>query len=294
MNGDRFATPVELKFTETSSETGEFEGYGAVYGNQDAHGDTIESKAFAASLAEHEAKGTMPAMYVEHSAFLGGDKLPSGVWTSVKEDDHGLYCKGRILALDTDHGRRILSLMKGGVLKGLSIAFRTMPNGVVYGKNRTRTLKNLALKAIDLVISPANELARIEAVKSEGGLIDPERAAIAIAEHMTLFEEVLAGGNSPSAEQRATMRRLQQDAHEAVTGRRNPPGLKSKPETEREFESLLRESCGFSHSEARAIAVHGFKSSSTSRDEGKATATATEDELREAHDQITALLKRLS
>jgi HK97 family phage prohead protease len=293
MNGDIFAAPLdELKLA--SDETGEFEGYGAVYGNVDEQGDRIDPGAFKESLAEYKSKGTMPPLYFEHGPWLGGDRRPIGVWKSVEEDERGLVCKGKISGLNTERGKTFYELLKDRAVTGLSVSFKPRVNGVVFGANPRRILKNLTLRAIDLVTTPANALAQVSMVKSQGGLIDPERAAIALAEHMALFEEVLAGGNSPSVEQRATLRRLQQDAHEAVTGRRNPPGLKSKPETEREFESLLRESCGFSHSEARAIAVHGFKSSSTSRDEGKATATATEDELREAHDQITALLKRLS
>lgn len=58
-----------------------------------------------------------------------------------------------------------------------------------------------------------------------------------------------------------------------------PPLAKSKPRTSREFEHALRE-LGFSKTEARTIASHGFK--------GLADADPAEDE----SDQLVSLLKR--
>jgi len=76
MIGNTFTAPVELKFT--SDERGEFEGYGSVFGNEDSHGDVIVKGAFEKSLAEHKARGTMPALYIEHGPFAGtGDCLPA-------------------------------------------------------------------------------------------------------------------------------------------------------------------------------------------------------------------------
>jgi len=57
------------------------------------------------------------------NAFTGSD-IPVGVWTDMREDAKGLWVEGRILALDTDYGKRILSLMKGCALDGLSIGYR--------------------------------------------------------------------------------------------------------------------------------------------------------------------------
>lgn len=58
-----------------------------------------------------------------------------------------------------------------------------------------------------------------------------------------------------------------------------PPPIKSKPRTSREFEHALRE-LGFSKTEARTIASHGFK--------GLADTDPAEDE----SDQLVSLLKR--
>lgn len=159
--------PVELKFT--SDSLGEFEGHGAVFGNVDSHGDVIVPGAFQASLAEHKARGTMPGLYLEHSAFTGGDRLPVGVWKSLEEDARGLKGVGKISALDTDYGRRVRSLMQDGALRGLSIAFGVLPGGALHGKGGNeprRTLRAVALHAVDLVTQPSNPHARVSEVKS--------------------------------------------------------------------------------------------------------------------------------
>lgn len=49
--------------------------------------------------------------------------LAVGAWADMRGDAKGLWVEGRIIALDTDYGRRILSLMKGGAPDGLSIGY---------------------------------------------------------------------------------------------------------------------------------------------------------------------------
>lgn len=165
---DTLVTPVELKFLSDSAP-GVFEGYGAVFNNLDSHGDVVSRGAFRESLAQHKARGTMPGLYLEHGPWMGGDKLPLGVWSDIAEDARGLRCKGKISALDTDHGRRVRGLMQDGALKGLSIAFSVPPNGAVFGKKpgeARRTLTAVDLLAVDLVTSPSNPAAKVSEVKS--------------------------------------------------------------------------------------------------------------------------------
>ena len=114
---------AEAGFNFSDAAAGEFDGYGAVFGNVDSHGDVVAPGAFADSLRAYRAAGTMPAMYAQHSAYTGGDPLPIGVWTDMGEDAHGLRVRGRISALDSDHGRRIRGLMRDGAMTGLSIAY---------------------------------------------------------------------------------------------------------------------------------------------------------------------------
>jgi HK97 family phage prohead protease len=274
---DRFAASAELKFI-TDGEPGQFEGYGAVHNKVDWHGDVILKGAFAQTLADHKAKGTMPAMFAEHSAFYGGDPLPIGVWQDLSEDDNGLRVKGKISGLDTDTGRRIRGLLQDGALRGLSIAFRVPPGGSTVGKKADepkRTLRTVDLYAIDIVRDPSQAAARIDHVRSVMIQADHQTATGAIASAIKLHRSTMTGGNSPSGEERAKLLELLQGAHMALTGNSMPQGMRAVPNTIREFEAYLREEFGFSNSQARAVAEHGFKSS-LPRDEGNDQAIVAE------------------
>ena len=268
MAGNTFVAPLELKFA--SDGAGEFEGYGAIFGNVDSHGDMIAPRAFEASLAQHKAKGTMPAMYVQHGPAMGGDALPAGVWNAVDEDDRGLKVKGKISALDTDHGRRIRSLMQDGAMRGLSIGYRVATGGATFGQKAgepRRMLKALNLVEVSIVRDPSNAEAMIHGIKAE---VDPIRAAEAVASAMRLHDKLMAndGYGYGTTAQRAQLMNHLRDAYEALTGSRAPDGLegwKADP-TLREVEAMLREEFSLSRSQARAVAERRFKS--TPRDEG--------------------------
>lgn len=168
---NRFGVAAEFKFSDTGNGT--FDGYGAVFGNTDSHGDVIRPGAFVDTIAQHKAQGTMPALYVEHGPVTGGDPLPSGVWTSLEEDAHGLKGVGKISALDTDHGRRLRGLMQDGALRGLSIGYRVAQNGSTSGTKAgepRRILTKLHLVEVSIVRDPSNPLARVDSIKA--ALID--------------------------------------------------------------------------------------------------------------------------
>jgi HK97 family phage prohead protease len=227
---DTFIAPLEVKFAAEAS--GEFEGYGAVFGNVDSHGDMIVPGAFAASLAQHKARGGLPTMYAQHGPALGGDVLPVGVWTEMEEDARGLRVKGRISALDTDHGRRIRALVKDGALKGLSIGYRVPSNGAVYGKKPSeprRTLKSLNLIEVSIVDVASNDLARVESIKSrladgevptlreveealreQFGLTRTQAAAFAAGGYKSLIARESGDGEATPPEAKAAMADLRQ------------------------------------------------------------------------------------
>lgn len=148
------------------TSTGEFSGYGAVFRNQDSHKDIIQPGAFRLSLAAWRARGRWPRMLLMHgsngNAFTGSD-IPVGVWTDIREDAKGLWVEGRILALDTDYGKRILSLMKGAALDGLSIGYRVKRS--TASRTGGRMLDEIDLREVSIVDEPSNDLARITAVK---------------------------------------------------------------------------------------------------------------------------------
>lgn len=165
---DRF----EVKFAadEIDAKTGEFAGYGAVFGNIDSHGDVIVPGAFSESLSDWSTRGRLPSMKLMHGTTMNpfsGDDLPIGKWSLMREDARGLYVEGKLSGLDTDHGRRIYGLMKDGVLDGLSIGYRAKRATRGTGANQPkRQLESVALLEVSLVDDPSNDRARVSAVKS--------------------------------------------------------------------------------------------------------------------------------
>jgi len=269
---DRFAAPMEVLFVGDGMP-GAFEGYGAVFNNTDYYENVIAPGAFTDTLASHAAAGTMPAMFVEHSAFeLFGDPLPIGVWQAMSEDTKGLHVKGKISALDTDHSKRIVGLMKDKAITGLSIAFKVPPGGDVRSSKAgepKRLINKLNLYAVDLVRDPANAQAQVTHLNSVMRNVDAQVCTDAVAACMKLHRESLSGQNSPTNDQRSQMWGHLTDAHRALTGQDVPMGMTlSKPITTiREFETWLREEFHLSHSQARAIAELGFKAPRDEADE---------------------------
>src|ERR1700689_5489729 len=106
---ERFQGDFDLK--SLNADDGTFNGYGRVFGNIDSHGDTVAKGAFNDSIAESNSTGKWPAMLLQHG--LGPsteDKLPIGIWTSMKEDEHGLHLEGKLAG--TQRGRDLYTLMK--------------------------------------------------------------------------------------------------------------------------------------------------------------------------------------
>ena len=52
--------------TEAVQQDGFFTGYGSVFGVKDSYGDIVRAGAFAASLADWQAKGKTPKLLWQH------------------------------------------------------------------------------------------------------------------------------------------------------------------------------------------------------------------------------------
>lgn len=173
------ACHVQFKFAEIDGQPlGAFQGYGAVFNNEDDGGDVILPGAFTATLAKYKASKTMPKMLLNHGGLANmysdpspEDLLPVGRWTDMSEDAHGLKVEGQLINLDTDHGKRVYGAMKEGAIDSMSIAY--IPRDVIRGTKENEPRRQL--KAVDLievgpVTFPANQLAKIGDVKSLRGL----------------------------------------------------------------------------------------------------------------------------
>ena len=172
-------TAFEYKFLEGDGvPAGTFEGYGSVFNNEDDYGDLVSPGAFTKTLAQYRSSNTMPKMLLNHGG-LGGmfaspapeDLIPVGKWTSMSEDMHGLACKGQLINLDTESGKRLYGAMKEGQLDGLSIGYQAkdFTRGTKENEPR-RTLKAIHLIEVSPVTFPANTSALISGIKSRRAL----------------------------------------------------------------------------------------------------------------------------
>lgn len=165
-------------------ESGTFTGYGAVFGNTDLDREIIEPGAFSRTLAEHKARGTMPAMLAHHDM-----RNVIGLWQTMREDDRGLLVKGELIT-DVANARDVYTLMKKRALRGLSIGFRVKE--FEFDSDGTRRIKDVDLFEVSVVSIPANSEALLTDVKSLianlGQLSPDERAAL---------RKALAGDEEP-------------------------------------------------------------------------------------------------
>lgn len=153
----RLDIPLKIK---SVSESGEFEGYGSVFGVEDSYSDVVVKGAFQKSLALWAEKGRLPSMLWQHKM-----SEPIGIYTEMKEDDHGLYVKGRLLIDGDDLAKRAHAHAKAGSLGGLSIGF-ILKDWEYDSQKGVYLLKEIDLWEVSLVTMPANDEARISEVKS--------------------------------------------------------------------------------------------------------------------------------
>lgn len=149
---------LEVKATDE----GVIEGYGSIFGNLDSYGDRIERGAFAETI-----KARKPKMLWQHNM-----ADPIGAWEEVKEDDKGLFMRGKI-AMKATRGKDAYELVKAGAFDGLSIGFRAT-DWEMEGNNRV--LKSIDLYEVSLVTMPANTLATITDIRSMDNAPHVERA----------------------------------------------------------------------------------------------------------------------
>ena len=154
--------PFEIKDVSSS---GTFAGYGSVYGNVDQGDDIVAPGAFADSLKSHSAKGRMPALLWQHK-----QSEPIGVFTAMREDDHGLYVEGK-LALKTQRGAEAYELMQMKAVSGMSIGFQSLEDDYDR-KTGIRTIQKGDLWEVSLVTFPMNDAARVMHVKTIDEIID--------------------------------------------------------------------------------------------------------------------------
>lgn len=104
---------------EAVREDGFFSGYCNVFDVADSYDEVVKKGAFVESIKGWNAQSKMPPVLWNHDR-----NQPIGVWTVLKEDEHGLYGEGRLLINDVARAKEIHALMMAGAIDGLSIGYK--------------------------------------------------------------------------------------------------------------------------------------------------------------------------
>ena len=127
------------------------EGYASRFNLRDLNDDVVVAGAFSDTLVSTGVKGVR--MLYQHQV-----RSPVGVWEEIREDAIGLFVRGRILDLNPE-ARMVGSLVRAGVIDGLSIGFRTLKSRRDRGS--LRVLTAVELWEISIVTFPMLPSARI-------------------------------------------------------------------------------------------------------------------------------------
>lgn len=145
--------------TKALTDDGEFEGYASTFDNEDSYGDTVRAGAFKAGLQKLVKNKQKLKMLWNHDRYQ-----PIGTFKEADEDTKGLYVRGKftkgVQKADETH-----LLMQDGAVDSMSIGGYVIKE-LFDNKTLKRDLLEIELREISPVTFPANEKARVVAVKS--------------------------------------------------------------------------------------------------------------------------------
>jgi HK97 family phage prohead protease len=146
---------AQFELKREPDQDGVFEGYASVFDIVDQGMDVVANGAFTKSLGS----GRRVKMLWQHD-----QSQPIGVWDEIREDERGLFVRGRVLK-DVQKGSEAQALMKAGAIDSLSIGYRTIA-AMDEADGRVRKLLEIDLFEISVVTFPMLPDARITDVKS--------------------------------------------------------------------------------------------------------------------------------
>ena len=145
-----------LRPRATIDADGTVEGYASLFGEIDQARDMVMPGAFRDTLRLRGVR-RVPMLFQHDPA------EPVGVWLELREDQRGLYARGRLIP-EVQRGRELLALLRQRAIDGLSIGFRTA-SARVDPKSRIRKAYHVDLWEISIVTFPLLAGARVQAVK---------------------------------------------------------------------------------------------------------------------------------
>ena len=140
---------LELKSTLSVNDAGEITGTAWPWGEPDNAGDTIQKGAFSLAVEN------LPMLFGHDPSDLVGS------WNEATETPDGFVVKGK-LHMANARARAVHGLIKGGLVTGLSIGFKTK---TATKQGRGRVISALDLFEISVVRNPSHPRARIISAK---------------------------------------------------------------------------------------------------------------------------------
>lgn len=157
---------LEIKAALAVDDAGTITGNAWPFGSADSVGDIITKGAF--TISEDTP------MLLQHDP-----GQPVGIWHEITETAEGLQVKGRLFIDESQRARAVRSMLKSGLISGLSIGFRPIE---AKQSGRNRIISKLDLFEISVVRNPAHPKARITNAKDATAAIAEaiNRAAVAL------------------------------------------------------------------------------------------------------------------
>lgn len=149
---------LEHKFCQSEQELTvingtRIEGYASLFERADQGGDIVSRGAYARCLQDLTRSKRNVKMLWQHNP-----AEPIGVWDEVREDEVGLFVRGRLLS-EVVRAREAAVLIEAGAIDGLSIGYRTRRSQ--RDKQGRRCLSELELWEVSLVTFPMLADARV-------------------------------------------------------------------------------------------------------------------------------------
>lgn len=152
------ANPIDsCQLKVSAAEEGVFEGYASTFNQVDSYGDTILPGAYKETIKNRKRP---IKMFLEHWR-----ENVIGKWIEMKEDDVGLWVRGELTpghSIASD----VYASLKHESIDGLSIGYRVPVGGAEDNDHGGQNLAKIELHEISVVTMPADDTARIHAVKS--------------------------------------------------------------------------------------------------------------------------------
>lgn len=203
--------PLQRSYAFRAEENAEgttIRGYASIFGQRNSHCEVFVPGAFRETLDQVSDRKPLVMGWLHRE--------PIGRWSTAGEDATGLLLEGPIS--DTQMGRDAATLVKDGVITGLSVGFWPRQeiyvpggdefehNGVVYRQEKgTWYILKADLVEASLVMAPSDDEARLTEVRSAAVLDRVARALPAIADDEAGWEDVaysmalLMGGRGAGA-----------------------------------------------------------------------------------------------